>query len=224
MNWFKKLKSTTLAQRTVFFARITSFFNFVWFTFRLITGICFNSIFLIVSAGFSFCNGSVRRMCYKSIKQYDSSLKTLLKFRNGGIILTLASLCYIGYSTFMIFIPTNFHYGMIISIAIAAFSFTNLILAIIGIVKTKGKNVLLREIKVTNLAAALTNIVLTQIAILSFSSTADASLYNGLMGIGVGFIILIMGIVLSILGQNKIIKLKELESPQNKKEEISSSN
>lgn len=218
MGWFKKLKSTTLAQRTVFFARITSFFNFVWFAFRLITGICFNSIFLIVSAGFSFCNGSVRRMCYKSINRYDDSLKTLQKFRNGGLILTAASLCYIGYSTFMIFVPTNFQYGMIISIAIATFSFTNLVLAIIGIVKTKGKNILLREIKVTNLAAALTNIVLTQIAILSFTFAEDASLYNGLMGIGVGFIILIMGVVLSIRGQNKIIKFRELE---NKKEESS---
>lgn len=151
-------------------------------------------------------------MCYKSINRYDDSLKTLQKFRNGGLILTAASLCYIGYSTFMIFVPTNFQYGMIISIAIATFSFTNLVLATIGIVKTKGKNILLREIKVTNLAAALTNIVLTQIAILSFTFAEDASLYNGLMGIGVGFIILIMGVVLSIRGQNKIIKFKELEN------------
>ena len=64
---------------------------------------------------------------------------------------------------------------------------------------------LIKEYKFTNFATALTNIVLTQIAVLSIVAPSDMSVYNSFMGGLVGIVILGFGVYFII---NGIIKFK----------------
>ena len=64
---------------------------------------------------------------------------------------------------------------------------------------------LIKEYKFTNFATALTNLVLTQMALLSLMSVHNMHFYNALLCIIVGFVILGFGLYLVI---NGLIKLK----------------
>ena len=100
---------------------------------------------------------------------------------------------------------------MIVAIAIAAFATFAITISIIGVVKAKGKTMLIKEYKLTNLATAFNNIVLAQIAILSFTSTnANVALYNGIVGVSVGVIVLGIGLYLLIDGLLKKRKYYQL--------------
>ena len=89
---------------------------------------------------------------------------------------------------------------MIIAIAIAAFATYSIAMSIVGVCKTRGKTMLIKEYKLTNFATAFNNLVLAQIALLSFTATENAAFYNGLIGICVGVIIFGIGLYLMIDG------------------------
>ena len=68
---------------------------------------------------------------------------------------------------------------------------------------------LIKEYKFTNFATALTNIVLAQIAILSFTVDEDMSVYNSFLGGLVGIVILGFGVYFIINGLIKYRKYKK---------------
>ena len=74
-----------------------------------------------------------------------------------------------------------------------------------GLFRTKGKTMLIKEYKFTNFATAINNVVLTQIAILSLFPVPNMHFYNSLVGVLNGIIILGFGLYLVI---NGCIKLK----------------
>ena len=73
-------------------------------------------------------------------------------------------------------------------------------MAVGGLIRIKGKTMLIKEYKITNFAIALTNVVLTQIAILSFLEVGNMHYYNSIFGVIVGCIILACGLYLVING------------------------
>ncbi|VEU79927.1 hypothetical protein [Haploplasma axanthum] len=87
-------------------------------------------------------------------------------------------------------------FDLIVAIFIASFSFLNIGLAIIGVYKTKRKSPLLNVIKVISFMTSLTDIALTQKAILSVTSSNPSNYYNALFGIGIGCIGMIISFVL----------------------------
>ena len=90
---------------------------------------------------------------------------------------------------------------MIIGIIFATFAFASITVSILGLIKARGKTMLIKEYKLTNFATALNSIVLAQIAILSFVQVnVNVALYNGILGIVCGVIILAIGIYLTIAG------------------------
>jgi hypothetical protein len=116
------------------------------------------------------------------------------KYMLSGIMVVIASIAYIIYSAhgFMYGMRTN--YNMYISIGIATISFTEIILAIIGIVKTrKSQDLESRIIKLLNLAGSFSWISLTQTALLSFCMVEDNSTANGFFGMLMGGFSLIVG-------------------------------
>jgi len=69
---------------------------------------------------------------------------------------------------------------------------------------------ILKAIKLTNFANALTSIMLTQIVLLdTYANTNfyNSNLMNGLTGMGVGVTIIIIGLYM-IIGINKITKIE----------------
>ena len=96
--------------------------------------------------------------------------------------------------------PYNIEYNIFIAVAIAAFSTYCVTVSIIGLFRTKGRTMLIKEYKFTNFATALTNLVLTQMAILSLLSVPRMHFYNATLGIIVGCVILGFGLYLVIHG------------------------
>ena len=179
---------------------ITMIFNFVWATVKIVLGIVKLSGFLCISAVYTFCLGVSKHMFFKGRKQSKTNEESNREyFLFIGIIITIASVCYLVYMIRLFFISSETTYGMITAIAIAAMAFTELYFSIYGLIKArKQKDLLTEGLKAINLVSALSAIALTQTAILSFTTNGDMSKYNGIMGTIVGAISLLLGIYITI--------------------------
>jgi len=83
---------------------------------------------------------------------------------------------------------------MIVAIIIAAVTFTDIIIAIIGIIKSNKEE---KNIKLVFLATSLISLTLTQTAILSFTNKgSDMSKYNGMCGMLFGLVAIVIGIII----------------------------
>lgn len=202
-NLIKKFRKIPEEKKIIFYGRVSFIKNLFYFLFKILVGIIYRSYFLIAIAIYSVFIGFVKNNCARGLKKNKESIKDIHSYIRGGAVLAISSVFYIVYSATQIFFPTNFQYNMIIAIAIAAFSFYSIVMSIIGVVKAKGKTMLIKEYKYTNFATAFNNITLTQIAILSFTTSENMSVYNSIMGVIVGLIVLGIGLYLAIDGVMK---------------------
>ncbi len=105
----------------------------------------------------------------------------------------LAGLEYAIYMGRMIFTDVSImDYDMILGISIACVSFVELVIAIKGCFKSYGKGHYYQNIKLTSLCSALTAIVLTEVALTSFASENDLRVVNGVVGMIVGIIMMLI--------------------------------
>ena len=127
-------------------------------------------------------------------------------YLQNGILLILLGIMYFFVSSYMYFNGTNTNMHEYITYLVALMAFYSIGTAIYGIVKYKrSTEPIVKGIKITNFANALTSIVLTQVVLLdTFSKNYDSRI-NGYKGIGVSFIIILLGLYM-ILGMNKTIK------------------
>lgn len=174
--------------------------NFFYFLFKVIVGIIFKSPFLIAMAIYNVLIGLVKANCSRGLLKNKDDHKDLKTYIEGGLILTLSSIFYLAYVIIQLFFESNVKYNMFVAIAIAGFACYAITVSIIGVVKNKGKTMIVKEYKLTNFATAFTNVVLAQVAILSFTTDANMYRYNAIIGIIVGSIILLMGLYLTING------------------------
>ena len=90
---------------------------------------------------------------------------------------------------------------------VALIAFWSIGSAIYGMIKYKrNHSPIIKAVKLTNFATALTGIMLTQIVLLDTYANTDvynSNLMNGLTGISVGIIIIILGLYM-IVGINKL--------------------
>ncbi|MFT4051202.1 MAG: hypothetical protein QM677_03010 [Microbacterium sp.] len=109
-------------------------------------------------------------------------------YRAGGLVLLLLSLVYAGLCLpLLLGQASTERYSYEVAIAIATVTFVELGFSIHGFVSSRRRGDLLMEaVKLSNLAAALIFLVLTQTALLSMTSETDHSRYNGICGIVMG--------------------------------------
>lgn len=155
-----------------------------------------------------------------SIKDYQ---KTLLinderkiqnigykNYLNNEILLILLGIMYFFVNVYIYYKGTNTNMHEYITYLVALFAFWSIGSAIYGIIKYKRKETpILKAVKLTNFANALTSIMLTQIVLLdTYANTTDynSNLMNGITGMSVGIIIMIIGLYM-IIGINKIRKI-----------------
>ena len=199
-NLIKKFRSIPEEKKIIVYGKLAFFKNLFYFLFKILVGVYFNSWFLIAIAIYSLFIGYVKNNCSSGLRKNKENIKDIHAYIRGGVVLAISSVFYIVYSVFSIYYPSNFEYNMIIAIAIATFATYSIAISIVGVCKTKGKTMLIKEYKLTNFATAFNNLVLTQIALLSFSNVENSAFYNGLIGICVGVIILGIGLYLMIDG------------------------
>lgn len=152
---------------------------------KIVLGFYTLSVFLCISALSSFLNGFARHTYLEggkiaqgdSEKEYTYYLRIALLILGGSAAFTL-------YMARLFFYPTRVVYGLIPSLAIATIAFADLGFAIVGVARTKG--LLESAMKMLNLASSFGAILLTQVAIMSFATTDDMSIYNATGGVVFG--------------------------------------
>ena len=191
--------------RTIAYGFMSFLLNLFYFAFKIIVGIIFKTPLLIAIAIYNLLIGVAKAICSRGLLKHKDNLEDCKAYIWGGVILVLSSICYIIYTANQVGNPYGIEYTPIIAIAIAGFATYRLTLSIIGLCKTKGRTMLVKEYKFTNFASALNHIVLTQIALLSLMAIPNMHFYNSLIGTIVGIVILAFGLYLLIHG---LIQLK----------------
>lgn len=99
---------------------------------------------------------------------------------------------YMGMSLVFDIQPNN--YSMWSSTMMAAIAFTEMGVAIYGLIKTKRRGHYYRNIKIVSFVSALIAIMTAQIALLSFAGETDLALKNAHTGIGIGVVTMLLAV------------------------------
>lgn len=213
MENIKQFFALEKKDQLIFFMQITVIFNFIVAITKFFLSIFIPSLWFGVNAGFGFVLVvskflTIRK--YRKIKmlqnEYIKKKEEYKIYLQNGILLILLGIMYFFVSSYMYFNGTNTNMHEYITYLVALMAFYSIDTAIYGIVKYKrSTEPIVKGIKITNFANALTSIVLTQVVLLdTFSENYDSRI-NGYTGIGVSFIIILLGLYM-ILGMNKTIK------------------
>ena len=157
---------------------------------------CFLSI-LCISRFFSIKSYGARRNAVYEEKKKEIGYKNYL---HNGILLILLGIMYFFVSVYMYYKGTNTTMHEYLTYLVALIAFWSIGSAIYGLIKYKRDHTpIIKAVKITNFANALTSIVLTQVVLLdTYASEYDLSQINGYTGMVVSFAILIMGIYMII--------------------------
>ena len=128
-------------------------------------------------------------------------------YLNNGILLVVLGIMYFFVNVYIYYKGTNTTMHEYLTYLVALVAFWSIGSAIYGMIKYKRNHTpILKAVKLTNFANALTSIMLTQIVLLdTYAETEsyNSNLMNGLTGMGIGIIIIILGLYM-IIGINKL--------------------
>lgn len=192
------------AQQKKIFLLCSLIYNFVWAVCKIVFGALSGLYFFCVSGGSTILLGFTKKVYLKNYKT-DDLAKKRNKSINIAILLLVSSILFAVYMARLFFIEDSKEYGLILSIAIAAFSFVEFGLSIYNFMQAhKTDDVLLKSLKGCSLASSCFAIVLTQTALLSATGT-DGNLYNAVTGVIFGNFALIIGLY---------VLIKAIKTPQ----------
>lgn len=197
-------KSLSFEKKTIFTVRFSILFNLLLAISKILLSFNFGIFFLVAGIVNVFIM-LAKLECYLGEKKYKN--KTF-QYRNKriGIFLIIAGLEYAIYMCRMVLTDIDImRYDIILGICVACVSFIELAIAIKGCFDVYGKGHYYRNIKLISLCSALTSIVLTQVAITSFAARTNTRLLNGLFGMGVGIIIILISCYIFIAPKISII-------------------
>lgn len=211
---FKQLKKE---DRVMFFLIFTTIGNILIAILKFILSLILPSLWFFINAIFMLILSFSRilsLMDYSKIKliQNKEEIKEIgyKNYLNNGILLIVLGIMYFFVNVYIYYKGTNTTMHEYVTYLVALVAFWSIGSAIYGMIKYKRNHApILKAVNLTNFANALTSIMLTQIVLLD--TYADANVYNsnlmnGLTGMGIGIIIIILGLYM-VIGINKIRKV-----------------
>lgn len=197
----------------IFFLLCSLIVNSITAVVKLTLAIYLPSLWFAVNAGFAFVLAASRYVTirkYKMLKHIDDETEKLKQeyktYSKNGVLLILLGIMYFFVSSYMCYNGTNTTMHEYITYLVALIAFYSISVSIYGMVKYKANNdPIIKAIKITNFASALTSIVLTQVVLLDTFANEYNSSINGYTGMGVSLIIMMLGLYM-ILGIKKIEK------------------
>ena len=214
MEYFKKLEKQ---DRVMFFLVFTTFGNILIAFVKLALSLTLPSLWFFINAIFMIVLCIARLF---SIRDYnkirllrDEKIIKDIGYRNylvNGILLIVLGIMYFFVNVYIYYKGTKTTMHPYMTYLVALFAFWSISAAIYGIIKYKRNHTpIIKAVKLTNFANALTSIMLTQIVLLD--TYADKNIYNsnlmnGLTGMGIGLVIIILGLYM-IIGINRINKV-----------------
>lgn len=206
---FKELEKK---DKIVFFLLCSTTGNFFIAIVKFILSLTIPSLWFFINAGFGFVLAICRFLTIKKyriirkLKNNEEKLKE--EYRNylqNGIMLILLGIMYFFVSSYMYYKGTNTTMHEYITYLVALIAFYSIGSAIYGMIKyKKNKEPIIKGVKITNFANALTSIVLTQVVLLDTFSTGYDSTINGYTGMGVSLIIIGLGLYMIVSTKNDI--------------------
>lgn len=209
-KYIKKIKNLDVKTRTIHLLKITLLGNIFLAILKFIFAFSIPSLWFFINAWFLTILSLSRFFAIKSYqKQKKENNKLLIGYKtylHNGILLILLGIMYFFVSVYMFYKGTNTTMHEYLTYLTALIAFWSIGWSIYGIIKyNKKSDPILLSVKMTNFANALTSIVLTQVVLLdTFSGRNDLQKVNGLTGMGVSIIIMIMGIYMIINIQEQL--------------------
>ena len=212
---FNNYKNLNTEDKTMLFLIFSTIGNILLSIVKFILSIVLPSLWFFVNALFMVVLSFVR---FLSIRDYgksrnkDKKIKQEIGYRNylkNGILLIILGIMYFFVNVYIYFKGTNTTMHEYLTYLVALDAFWSIGYSIYGIAKYKrNSSPILKAVKLTNFANALTSIMLTQIVLLDTyanSQTYNSNIMNGITGIVVSISIMIIGLYM-IIGINKIKK------------------
>lgn len=192
--------------KIVFFLLCSTISNFIVGMIKLVLALTIPSMWFFVNSGFSLVLAIGRLLTikeYGKIRRINNKKDKLEKEYNNyirnGVMLILLGIMYFFVSSYMYYKGTNTNMHEYIAYLVALFAFSSIGTAIYGMIKYKrNSEPIMKGIKITNFANALTSIVLTQVTLLDIYAEGYDSTLNGYTGMGVSLIIIVLGLSMII--------------------------
>lgn len=203
--------------KTMLLLIFTTIGNIVLAVMKFIFSLIIPSLWFFVNAGF-LAVLSISR--FFSIRNYgkrrnnpSEKLRKEIGYKNylhNGLLLIVLGIMYFFVSVYMYYKGTNTTMHEYLTYLVALNAFWSIGWAIYGMAKYKRESSpILKAVKITNFANALTSIVLTQVVLLdTYAKEYDLANVNGYTGMAVSVIIILMGLYMVI----NIQKYLEMES------------
>ena len=211
----KKFRALEKKDQLIFFLVCSTISNFFVGIVKLIFSLTIPSLWFFINAGFSFVLAICRFLTIKKhnkikkIRDKNIIIKEEYKsYLQNGIMLILLGIMYFFVSSYMYYKGTNTNMHEYITYLVALIAFTSIGTAIYGLIKYKrNQEPIIKGIKITNFANALTSMVLTQVVLLDTYATGYDSTLNGYTGMGVSLIIIGLGLymIIGIKKDNRVL-------------------
>ena len=207
MGLRETIKNLTFEKRVKYFSLVSLVFTIIVAIAKFIAAFVFRNYFLGIAGLFSIFIFLSKGECLLGLFFKNRSFK----FRNILIFLFLliAGVIYTAYSFRLILYEDYviYNYSMRLGLLISLVSFIEITFAIIGLFRVKKYGHYYRDIKIISFITALTALVLTEAAILSFTMTdiEKIKLNNGIFGVVVGIITIILSIFIFFAPKISII-------------------
>ncbi|MCI1983455.1 MAG: hypothetical protein LKJ47_01600 [Bifidobacteriaceae bacterium] len=194
----------TAQDRTAVYSAASGVSNFVLAIVKIIMGAVLWSVWLIIFGGYYVLLFSTRAFLvhrYVLLSRSEVTEGNVNRFlRLGGILYILLGAVFTLCAVTMYFGGYTEKFTKVTAITIATIGFYKIISAIVGFVRVrKMRHGPLIFLKAVSIADGLVAIVLTQYALLSFEKSAQANTSTGLFGMGVGVLITVVGVVITII-------------------------
>jgi len=208
---FEKIINLEKKDKTMFLLIITTAVNVLIAVVKFVFAFTLPSLWFFINALFLTVLSLSR---FFSIKAYgkrrntnNNKEKEEIGYKNylhNGILLIILGIMYFFVSVYMYYKGTNTTMHEYLTYLVAHNAFWSISWAIAGMFKYKRKDSpIIKAVKMTNFANALTTIVLTQVVLLdTYASEFDLANVNGYTGMGVSLIIMIIGVYMIINIQN----------------------
>ena len=197
---------------TIKYAQMSVWTNLAFALGKLIIGLFALSFFLCVNAMY---NVGVALAKYTAVRTHKTLMAQPMSRKKAhtliykcylymGLIVLISSIAYMVGSVRLFLGEDNTQYNLIVAISIAAFTFTELTIAIIGAIRTRKINrPIVEAVKFTNFSSSLISLVLTQTALLSMNGT-DMSTYNGIASMVFGSLAGLIGLYMIFHSYNML--------------------
>ena len=206
-NLIREIRNLEKKDKTMLLLIFTTMGNIILAIIKFVFSLILPSLWFFVNAGF-LAVLSISR--FFSIKNYgkqrsttDEEIKKDIGYKNylhNGILLIILGIMYFFVSVYMYYKGTNTTMHEYLTYLVALSAFWSIGWAIYGMIKYKRNNTpILKAVKLTNFANAMTSIVLTQVVLLdTYASEYDLANVNGYTGMAVSLVIMVLGLYMII--------------------------